>query len=314
MVTDTKPLEKSCSRCGEIKNDDKFIPKRNICKECRNSRCKELYNQIVIVINDKIDEIEKECCNCKVLKLASGFVKSRNLCVDCNNERRRNKYQNDENHRLKIIKSVTESKHNKVLERRKIKLEEIGEGNKKCSCCYKIKPYINFRHNRLKCKDCERDDPIDKFKRYIRTRIYICLKNKNKHTIEYLGCNYDEYLKWILFDNSNNYTLENYGKEWHIDHVIPISKFNLDNIEEQLIAFNWRNTTPLSVKDNLSKNNKILIPQIDQHYKKILEYHKKNNIEMPQEFICLFAKHLVAGNPLEPSLPLTLGNICEELG
>uniref|UniRef100_A0A6C0HYN7 Uncharacterized protein n=1 Tax=viral metagenome TaxID=1070528 RepID=A0A6C0HYN7_9ZZZZ len=26
------------------------------------------------------------------------------------------------------------------------------------------------------------------------------------------------------------------------------------------------------------------------------------------------AKHLVAGTPLEPSLPLTIGNICEELG
>jgi len=26
------------------------------------------------------------------------------------------------------------------------------------------------------------------------------------------------------------------------------------------------------------------------------------------------AKHLVAGNPLEPSLPLTNGNTCEELG
>jgi hypothetical protein len=35
---------------------------------------------------------------------------------------------------------------------------------------------------------------------------------------------------------------------------------------------------------------------------------------MPQEFIDLFAKYLVAGNPLEPLLPLTDGNIREELG
>ena len=35
---------------------------------------------------------------------------------------------------------------------------------------------------------------------------------------------------------------------------------------------------------------------------------------MPQKFIDLFAKHLDAGSPLEPSLPLTTGNVCEELG
>ena len=36
---------------------------------------------------------------------------------------------------------------------------------------------------------------------------------------------------------------------------------------------------------------------------------------MPQKYIDLFARHLVAGSSLEPSLPLTdNGNICEELG
>ena len=307
MVTDTKPNERCCSKCGEIKNEDKFIKKRNICKVCRNKKSKEKYTQLIV------NEIEKECQKCKVTKTSSSFIKSRNLCKDCNNEKRRIKYQTDEEYRLKMIKAASESKHEKVLQRKKIKLEEIGEGNKNCNYCYQIKSIEDFRHNRLKCKICERDDPDEKFKRYIRTRIYICLKNKTKHTIEYLGCNYDEYLQWILFDN-DKFTLENYGKEWHIDHVLPISKFNIDNSEEQLIAFNWRNTTPLSVKDNLSKNNKILQPQIEQHYKKLIKYHKKNNIEMPQDFVCLFAKHLVAGNPLESSLPLTLGNICEELG
>jgi hypothetical protein len=53
---------------------------------------------------------------------------------------------------------------------------------------------------------------------------------------------------------------------------------------------------PLSAKENLSKNNKILLPQIEQHYKYLLEYHKEKNIEMPQNIINLFARHLVAGS------------------
>jgi hypothetical protein len=61
---------------------------------------------------------------------------------------------------------------------------------------------------------------------------------------------------------------------------------------------------PLASKENLSKNNKIIKTQIEQHYKHLIDYHTQNNIELPQKFIDLFAKHLVAGNPLEPSLPL----------
>ena len=126
-----------------------------------------------------------------------------------------------------------------------------------------------------------------------------------------MGCNSTDYLKWLL-NNNCNYTLENRGKEWHIDHVIPLSKFNLDDEEEQLIAFNWRNTMPLSSKENLSKNNKILKEQIEQHYKKLIEYHKENELDLPQVYIDLFAKHLDDGKPLKLTLPLTNRNICEE--
>jgi hypothetical protein len=162
----------------------------------------------------------------------------------------------------------------------------------------------------LKCKDCERDDPKDKFNRGIRNRIFYALKKKDKHTIDYLGCTYDEYHKWLF---NQNYNLDN-RSEWHIDHVISLSTFILDDIEEQQLAFNWRNTTPLPCKENLSKNNKIIKSQLEQHWKLLMEYHEKNNIIMPDKFVVLFAKHLVAGNPLEPLLPLTLGNKSEELG
>ena len=41
--------------------------------------------------------------------------------------------------------------------------------------------------------------------------------------------------------------------------------------------------------------------QVEQHYKKLLEYHTKNNLDLPQVYIDLFAKYLVAGSPLEPN-------------
>ena len=51
---------------------------------------------------------------------------------------------------------------------------------------------------------------------------------------------------------------------------------------------------PLSCKENLSKNNKIIKDQIETHYKIIVEYHLENKLDLPQVFIDLFAKHLVA--------------------
>ena len=196
------------------------------------------------------------------------------------------------------IKTILSRKHgggakgklqqNEEEEKNKIKEIEIGIGNIKCNYCQEIKLNKRFRHNRLKCKDCEREEPISKIIRSVRSRILSAIKNKTKRTINYLGCNCSEYLKWIL-NNDKQYTFENYGKEWHIDHVIPLSKFNITNEEQQLIAFNWRNTMPLSVKENLSKNNKIIKSQLEQHLKKLKEYHIENKLDLPQVFIDLFA-------------------------
>ena len=282
---------KCCSKCEKSDTEDKFIKNRNICKMCINKTHRENYKKII----ENDIKCDKVCNTCNETKSQDCFIKNGNMCKDCNNKKRRDKYNSDINHRSKLIKMAGDFKHKKVVETQLLKIEKIGKGNKKCSYCNSIKPEHKFRYNRLKCRDCERDDPIEKFNRSIRCRIYISLKNKINHTIKYLGCNYKEYFNWILTDSC---TLEN-RKEWHIDHVIPLSRFNLDNEDEQLIAFNWRNTTAVSVKENLSKNNKIVITQIEQHYKKVLDYHIKNNIKMPQNFIDLFAKHLDAGNSLE---------------
>lgn len=295
MVTDTKPKSvKCCSKCKETKLFDKFIKNRNICKDCANKSKKTRYDAVVID-----DTTIQTCITCNGEKPMSSFNKNRNKCKDCSNECRRKAYDENEEHRKKIIQQASTFKHNKVLERQKVRLEEqtrMGIDNKQCSKCSQIKEKDNFRHNRLKCKDCERDEPLDKLKRNIRGRIHAALIKKELHTVEYLGLSSVDYFKWLLTCDER-YNMEN-KSEWHIDHVIPLSKFNLDVEEEQLIAFNWRNTMPLSVRENLSKNNKIDTLQIEQHYNRLLEYHEDNTIEMPQVFIDLFAKYLVVGDTL----------------
>ena len=79
-VSDTKPLEKCCSRCKNVKPEDKFIPKRNICKECRNERNREKYSNIVIN-----NEISKICSKCEQEKTLLEFHKGRTVCCICIN-------------------------------------------------------------------------------------------------------------------------------------------------------------------------------------------------------------------------------------
>jgi len=51
---------------------------------------------------------------------------------------------------------------------------------------------------------------------------------------------------------------ENYGK-WHIDHIIPISKFNFITSEHLDFKRCWalKNLQPLEAKQNMSKGKKL---------------------------------------------------------
>ena len=255
-------------------------------------------------MDTKLQNVEhKTCVHCSEKKEVQLFIKNRNKCKECNNKLRRQKYQVDDDHRQSLIQASTTFKHKVAVEKHKqqaIEQERIGENNQLCKYCSEIKLKERFRKNRRKCRDCERDEPTDKFKRYVRTRIYNCLKHrKTKSSIEYLGCSTQDYLSWIMHYNAD-FTLDNYGPIWHIDHVIPVSRFDLSDPSEQLLAFNWRNTMPLSAKENLRKNNKIIVSQISEHFEKVKQYHIENKLILPQNYIELCATHLVAGNPLEP--------------
>lgn len=52
---------------------------------------------------------------------------------------------------------------------------------------------------------------------------------------------------------------ENYG-EWHIDHIIPISFFNIQDTNSDDFKKCWslQNLQPLWAKDNIKKSNKII--------------------------------------------------------
>ena len=80
-----------------------------------------------------------------------------------------------------------------------------------------------------------------------------------QRTISYeklLGCDIDilyEYLDNLC--KKSNLLTESYP-EWEMDHIKPISKFDLSNVNNQLECFNYRNIQPLLKLLNKQKYNK----------------------------------------------------------
>lgn len=98
-----------------------------------------------------------------------------------------------------------------------------------------------------------------KIRTLLRGRLQYALKNNQKsaHTLELLGCSLDELKVHLEQQFEPGMTWENYGTEWHIDHIVPCSYFDLTKEENQRICFNYRNLQPLWARDNYKKSDEV---------------------------------------------------------
>lgn len=90
----------------------------------------------------------------------------------------------------------------------------------------------------------------------LRCRLKRCIKNQSgSEFIERnFGCSRKELIEYIEKQFVDGMCWDNYG-EWHIDHIKPLSKFDLTSLEEQYSANHYTNLQPLWKKDNLSKKD-----------------------------------------------------------
>ena len=93
----------------------------------------------------------------------------------------------------------------------------------------------------------------------LRSRFWQALKNNQKagHTIELIGCTIEE-VKYLLESKwTEGMNWDNYGKGgWDIDHIIPLSSFDLTDPEQQKKACHYTNLQPLWHIDNIKKGDK----------------------------------------------------------
>ena len=161
------------------------------------------------------------------------------------------------------------------------------EDVKYCSTCDKTKSKKEFSKHRAKCISCRtiqakewRHANSEKHNEYqakyksnkyhtnvnfkitavLRSRLRKVIKNNWKvgSAVALLGCTTDEFKAHIESKWQPGMTWDNWSIDgWHIDHIVPLDSFDLQNIEELQIACHYSNLQPLWSKDNCSKSNKV---------------------------------------------------------
>jgi len=116
------------------------------------------------------------------------------------------------------------------------------------------------------------ENPQNKIAHNLRTRIRQSLQlnksGKAAKTEELTGTSYKELKNYLESKFVFGMSWKNYG-EWHIDHIIPINYFDLSVEENQRICFNFRNLQPLWKFDNIRKNDRITITNVEDFIKNI---------------------------------------------
>lgn len=122
---------------------------------------------------------------------------------------------------------------------------KISEGNRK----FRQKTDKDWKPMSKECK---------KIAHSIRTRIWQGIKNtSNTSSSELTGLSWHDLKNYLQSKFQPGMTWDNYAKNgWHIDHIKPLSKFDLTDEDEQRRAYHYTNLQPLWAKDNIRKSDK----------------------------------------------------------
>ena len=209
----------------------------------------------------------KKCRKCGINKEFDGFYKHSqtqdgrlNICIQCISV-------SNYNRRLASPEVVRNSQRKWRSENKDRRTETEHEWRNNNAERVKFLSATYYRNNREKCiaaaskNNLKRRRACIKFRlsNILRSRLNKAIKGGYKagSAVTDLGCSIPELKLYLESKFQEGMTWDNYGhKTWHIDHILPLSKFDLSNREELLRACNYTNLQPLWAKDNLVKSNK----------------------------------------------------------
>lgn len=235
----------------------------------------------------------KVCTKCQVEQTLDNFSTAKNVCKPCRNAAARE-------YRLKHAETLREKDkryYNENRDERIAKNKEYRAQNRDLICENK-RAYYNVNKEAIASYHAGRKAERNAQKRErrlqdaffgiveaMKVRIHRVLNDtKGSRSWDYIGCDRSSLRTWLEFQFDENMSWDNYASYWQIDHVIPITKFDLSNIDNANICFHWSNVRPLEKTRNLSKSDKIVIQDILEHRDTLREFIKHNGYQtMPEK-------------------------------
>lgn len=111
----------------------------------------------------------------------------------------------------------------------------------------------------------DRQDPDIKSRNALRARVRTALKKYRISDKELFGCSQSQLRRHISIQFVKGMSWDNYGGVWHIDHIIPVSAYNLRNPDEVKKLCNYSNLRPMWAEDNLSKGPRFTKELVEQY-------------------------------------------------
>lgn len=254
-ICDKKYRSENTDRVKEQKRSHKKrmialvkIPDRKICGSCHEEKPMDGFS----LAPGKRDGLSSQCRACKSIYDRSFRVAHKEKLREQNKVR----YSNTKNVESEKHKDYYRKNRDVILAKVKNRANSFGAHERRAT-------YL-----RSYGKKKRREDPMTKIIGSHRNKIHYALKNHNARksatSRELLGCS-PEIARWFLeqqfYPDPNTgieMTWNNHGMNgWHIDHIIPVSSFDMSDPIQQRMAFHVSNLQPLWWHENLSKGRKV---------------------------------------------------------
>lgn len=238
---------KKCTKCGRELPLDQFYKQKSTtakvwydswCKDCKRIACAEWRKNN----KERIKASHVEWCRNNMDKCRAYDVK-----------RRRN---NPEKKRAKDARWY----YNNIDKARAYSRRWQKDNPEKCRVknarWRKNNPGYSARYENNR----KSNDIVFRITKNIKSAIRLALVNnaKSGRAVDLLGCPIEYLRNYLECLFQPGMTWDNYGRNgWHIDHIIPLSYFDMSDPEQQKRAWHYTNLQPLWAVDNLKKSNKI---------------------------------------------------------
>lgn len=111
------------------------------------------------------------------------------------------------------------------------------------------------------------------------------LDNYDNEILRYIFLSRTDFREYIEHQFLEGMKWENYCIEWEIDHIVPISLFDMEELDDLKICWHYLNLMPMWRKDNVEKANSMYFAKIEIQKRCSILRNNKILLELNQRII-----------------------------